>query len=197
MTAGPTSIAALDAQRMRARRLAVLAPERAYTLVELMVVVSIIGILATIAVFSIRKYIAAAKTAEATSMITSIRAAEESYRDETFKYLGLSNFSSWHPVDEPANAVYSWGIDNGTISTYFHTLGVQPAGPVRYVYTVVAGDVGDSIPELPTALKRADFNFPAVTGPFYVIVARANLKGSGHYSYALAHSYNSAVHIEE
>jgi prepilin-type N-terminal cleavage/methylation domain-containing protein len=184
-------------QSPRARSLSALAHQRAYTLVELMAVVSIVAILATLAVFGTRKYIAASKTAEATSMIANIRAAEESYRDETFKYLGIADFTNWHPVDVPSNKAYSWIADNGAISTVFNTLGVQPSGPVRYVYTVVAGDVGATIPELPTKLKRASFNFPTVTGPFYVVAAKADFQGTGRLTFALAHSYSSAVHIEE
>jgi type II secretory pathway pseudopilin PulG len=163
-----------------------------------MAVVVIIGILATIAVFGTRKYIRASKTAEAVAMIDNIRAAEESYRDETFKYLGIGDFDNWHPVDSPAGlSVYDWSRDNGTISDVFNTLGVRPSGPVRYVYTVVAGDVGSTIPELPTAATKSQFKFPTVTGPFYIVAAKADLTGNGRLSYALAHSYSSAVHIEE
>ena len=184
----------------RAHALAVFAAQRAYSLVELMAVVTIIGILASVAVYGMRKYIRASKTAEATSMIANIRAAEEAYRDETFKYLGLSNFDSWHPVNDPQPKVYSWGFDNGEITQVFATLGVQPTGPVRYVYTVFAGDVGSSTPALPTEASLSSFNFPAITGPYYVIVAKADFIGTpptGHKTFALAHSFSSVVHIEE
>jgi type IV pilus assembly protein PilA len=197
MVARRGQLAAEGERSARARVLVAPATERAYTLVELMAVVSIIGILAAIAVFGTRKYIRASKTAEATSMIANIRAAEESYRDEMFRYNGISDFDAWHPVNNPTNKVYDWHRDNGRISEVFEELGVRPSGPVRYAYTVVVGDVGDTIPALPTRAKLADFNFPTVTGPFYVIVAKADFNGSGHQSFALAHSYSSAVHIEE
>src|SRR5688572_20695760 len=116
MVARREQLAAEGQRSARAHALVALAPQRAYTLVELMAVVSIIGILATVAVFGTRKYIRASKTAEATSMIANIRAAEESYRDEMFRYNGISNFDAWHPVNDPTNNVYDWHRDNGRIS---------------------------------------------------------------------------------
>jgi type IV pilus assembly protein PilA len=57
---------------------------RGFTLVELMIVVAIIGVLAALAVFSVRKYLAAAKAAEAHHTIGAIsRAAVAKYERET------------------------------------------------------------------------------------------------------------------
>ena len=64
--------------------------QRGFTLVELMAVVVMVAVLATLAVYGVRKYVFAAKASEAFTMINAIKAAEEAYRDETFVYLNVS-----------------------------------------------------------------------------------------------------------
>jgi type IV pilus assembly protein PilA len=58
--------------------------QRGFTLIELMIVVAIIGILAVLAVFGVRKYLASAKSAEATNTIGAInRGAVAAYERES------------------------------------------------------------------------------------------------------------------
>src|SRR5690349_13572444 len=61
--------------------------ERGFTLVELLTVVVITGVLATLAFASLRAHVSAAWGAEALNMMQSIRAAEERWRSEHMMYL--------------------------------------------------------------------------------------------------------------
>ncbi len=170
-----------------------LASVRAFTLMEMMIVVAIMGVLAALATYGVRKYVLEAKKAEAASMITQIRAAEEAYRDETFVYLGHDEFDSWHPTDTPGTGKTDWGTTTSMGTDVFNPLGVLPTGPVVYSYGVVAGAAGASLPTIPTTRS---FNFPAPAGPFYIVMARADLNGDGTYTYALSHSDTSEIYLD-
>jgi type IV pilus assembly protein PilA len=166
-----------------------------FTLVELMVVVIIMGVLAALSAYGVRKYLLEGKKAEAVSMLTQIRAAEEAYRDETFEYAGLEEFDIWHPTSDPGGKKYGWDSDTTDMRTkVFDRLGVLPNGPVEYAYAVVAGPAGTDAPTLPITLPDT---IERSTAPFYIAMAKADLDNDGVYTYAICQSTTTAIHLED
>jgi type IV pilus assembly protein PilA len=155
------------------------ATARGFTMAELMAVVAIVGILSMIATVSYRKFVAHSKTAEVMPMFVNIKAAQESYKDETFRYLGPSgaSLSNYFP-NNPKPGLQKMNFPgNGTGSADWATLAVQTTGPVLFVYACTAGNNS-----APTALG-SDItvgNWPTtIAAPWYVIKARADIHGDG------------------
>src|SRR5581483_6496536 len=93
--------------------------ERGFTLIELMAVVVIIGVLSMLAVLGYRKIVTSSHVTEATSMVNSIRVAQEAYHAETQMYapcMGATDLkgSKWYPATSTYGTLVSWG---GTCAT--------------------------------------------------------------------------------
>ncbi|HEX2731727.1 MAG TPA: prepilin-type N-terminal cleavage/methylation domain-containing protein [Polyangiaceae bacterium] len=169
-----------------------------FTLIEVMIVVVIVAVLGTLAVYGVRRYVASAHASEATAVLSSIRGAEEVYRQDTFVYLDVSqgSFSNLHPAGAPSSSKRNWA-DSGTsvASQRFRELGVQINGGVFFSYGVVAGREGASFPTMPTS--KSAFGFPSTAvEPFYVAVAKGDLDGNGTFSWVVAHSLSNEVYVE-
>ena len=175
---------------------------RGFTLVEMMTVVVMVGVLATLAVYGVRKYILSAKSGEAVSMMTTIKSAEEAFKDETFVYMDVSsNFqpTSWYPTATPGKSKIQWGGTPQTLADKWRTLGVRPSGPVQFAYAVVATAPGGAVPTLPTVVKtNSDFNLPTTaTEWMYVAAGRADLGGrDGVYTVVMSHSLSTEIYVE-
>lgn len=165
---------------------------RGFTLIELMVVVIIVGVLATLGVYGVRKYVFSSKTTEAIHMIGSIKSAEEAYKAETFVYAGqdpsaLKSASSLYPQGtNPSSRKYDW-TNTGLTEPYSQTwapLGVVSDSPVMYGYVVVKGnnsalstDLGDEC----TGISWGDRG-TSNTAPWYIVKAVGDLNGDGNRS---------------
>ncbi len=172
---------------------------RGFTLMELMMVVAIIGILSALAVYGVNKYVLAAKTSEAIEIINSIRAAQESYKDETFGYKHVSDMSSYYPfagVAELKNAKMSW--ESGTdadAKAAWNELGVRPSAQVQFGYACSAGK-GAGVPQ-PSALGiTQNLNYPSTATDWYVVRAAGDRNGNGVLATFVGSSFTDAIHGE-
>ncbi|HTA94120.1 MAG TPA: type II secretion system protein [Polyangiaceae bacterium] len=169
-----------------------------FTLVELMAVVVIVGVLATLAVFGVRKYIASSKTSEAIEMIGAIKAAEETYKDETFTYLdvsgGLTQATAYPSGFTPGRQKAQWG-GGGTGSTGFKQLGVTSANPVYFAYACTAG-AANTTPASPSSDSGSITiaNWPTtLAAPWYVVKAYSDLSGTGVYTVFVGTSFTGDI----
>ena len=189
-----TRLTRFDARSSRLARRASRSMESGFTLIELMVVVVIMGVLATLAAYGVRKYVLEAKRGEAVGMLTQIRSAEEAYRDEKFAYLGRKDFTLWTPTPDPGGSKNGWESGpNDEMRQMFSQLGVVPDGAVEYSYAVAAGTASSTPPVVP----MDNVVIPPPTGPFYVAMGKADLNNDGRYTYAIAYSANNTVVLDD
>jgi type IV pilus assembly protein PilA len=173
------------------------AASRGFTMVELMTVVAIVSILALIATYSVRRYIASSKTGEAIEMIGNIKAAQESYKDETFTYLPVSPDLTAAGSFYPANTLPGRQKMNfagpGATQAAWQQLAVNSSGPVLFVYACTAGATGTA-PSAPGADITIG-NWPAtVPSPWYVAKAKADLRGDGTYTVFVSPSFSGDMY---
>lgn len=154
----------------------------AFTLIELMVVVTIVGILAAVAIPSFKRYIYRARAAEGTAMLQEIRARQETYRLDNGRYANGpanpttvpsgDNLGAWNQSDE------DW-----------QQMGVAPDAPaVRFQYSVVQGLPGETPPNgvLGATAQSPDF--------WFVSTATADLDGDGTTFFFEGYSFASHIY---
>jgi type IV pilus assembly protein PilA len=159
--------------------------KRAFTLVELMIVVAIIGVLAALAVVGVRKYIASSKTAEAKQAVGAIAriAAVQYERERDISEIILAGGSSTAithflctsatPVPATFNQVRGTkyqpsstpGADfmAGTPLAGWQCLGFSTSNPIyfQYSYLVGGGYLTQSLPSAPVPTTTEAFEAAA------------------------------------
>lgn len=88
-------------------------PSRGFTLLELMVVVVIVGILATVAGQSYKRFSRRARVQEAISLLGDIRIKQENYYQTYHRYVstGASDADFWPKDVDWTKLNTTWGID--------------------------------------------------------------------------------------
>lgn len=105
--------------------------KRGFTLVEVMIVVAIIAIVATIAIPNYISFQLRAKTSEAKANLGGIRVCEEAYKVENDVYLACGV----NPAAISAGVKGDWVADQaGWIN-----IGFEPKGRIYYQYQVTVG----------------------------------------------------------
>jgi len=165
---------------------------RGFTLAELMISVCIIAILATLAVYGVRRYVLVSKTSEPIEIINAVRAAQESYKDETFAYLPISaNLATYHP-GTPNGGKRSWA---GPGDTAWTQLGVHVSAPVQFGYACVAGTSATAVPALGIT---GNVNYPPnPTSPWYVVKAVGDRDADSVFAILIGSSFTDEIYSEQ
>lgn len=164
-----------------------------FTLVELLTVVAIMGILATLAIAGVRQHLKDSRSLEATAHIQGIRAAQEARRAEVGIYLNCSTgTANWYPA-APDDKVRSWVFSSHTDYPRWRVLGVSKPDGVRFGYLVNAGVPGTPMTVPETNSKPT---WPATVDPWYVIQAAGDSDNDDVNMLVLASSVNGEIYVE-
>jgi prepilin-type N-terminal cleavage/methylation domain-containing protein len=178
--------------------------ERAFTLVELMVVVTIVGILGVIGVASFRSRIFGSKTGDALAMMQSIRAAEERWRSENLTYLNVTRTSAWYPampVAKTRRAFYNSATCGvpipDTDDCRWKLLNPTAIGPTEFGFMLTAGPPGTAMTEPNTNARPSGWTqWPPNGDHWFVLQAIADADGDGVYAKFVSSSIRGDVYRE-
>lgn len=165
----------------------------AFTLIELMVVVTIVMVLAAMAIPTMIGQQQIVKTSEASAFIAEIRQRQESYRSVNSSYAAVSGASlaaaeaAWNP--NPGSNEYSSWEGSPSIFSAWTPLKATPDGPVRFGYITVAGNPDEQAHSGTDMGLSNDF--------WFVTQAQTDLDGDGTRMFMEAHNMSSRIYIGE
>jgi type IV pilus assembly protein PilA len=146
-----------------------------------MIVVAIVGVLATLAVVGYRQLVRSSHVSEATGMVQNIRVAQEGYHSETQQYANVSaSLQSYYPADPQYGMVTAWGGTCGNCPTVqWSALPVHVDGPLMFGYATVAGLAGNAPVPASVIVNGSPLVFPPIpTTDWYIVAAVGDLDGN-------------------
>ena len=156
-----------------------------------MIVVVIMGVLATLAIVSVRSYITKSRSVEARSVIGSIAAAQRRFRSENMLYLNVStNITTYYPTASPNATVYEWHRASGNNFANWELLAPDVKQPVQFGYATVAGLPGATLPAIGVPQSTA---WPTPVEPWYIIQAIGDLDADGVQTVLAASSFGPNI----
>lgn len=184
---------------------------RAFTLIELMIVVVIIGVLASLGIYSVNQYLDNAKVAEAREIIGATMAGQEAFFDETGRYLDVTGGvtdADFYPVDAAFNGsvAIQWGGESpsctgeggATCRDNFFRIGVMVNSAVRFRYASTTFAAGAAPPLPGTFLSGYNPGDVKAPRPGYIVVALTNLDGQndGDRTALAGSSLQANIHLQ-
>lgn len=174
------------------------------TLVELMIVVVILGILASLGMVGYRRYLGRARATEAVAMLAEISAKEQVYFSEFASYLPLVSGSTsiaataaaavatetaanFYPRD-PTGTTFDSVRSAATVTTLplsWQQVAVRPRDTVLYCSYFAGAGLANSLPPSSTTntVGANILGTVAIPAPWFYVLGACNLKGSGAQTY--------------
>jgi prepilin-type N-terminal cleavage/methylation domain-containing protein len=123
---------------------------KGFTLIELIVVIIIVGILASVGMAQYTKVVEKGRAGEARILLSSLRTAEVSYFMENDEYAAIADLNVSAPTSCTSTHYFQYGCDSGDgtcTATRCTGSGKTPQGATAYTKTltidgVLGGDTG-------------------------------------------------------